>query len=130
MPIDATWIFTRLGDGRYLVTVDNAKASEYDLTGLRAEALYPAAGLRVLLDRHRQRVAAAAGLALPFSAQDPMADHRDLIGRRVELLVQRGYAQFVDRNRGVWRYTARGAMRLALGLNWTLLRRSITRQAT
>src|SRR5437660_380537 len=29
--IDATCVFTRLGDGRYLVTIDNFLATDYDL---------------------------------------------------------------------------------------------------
>ncbi|PYQ54298.1 MAG: hypothetical protein DMF78_06520, partial [Acidobacteria bacterium] len=115
-------------DGRYLVTIDNFLATDYDLAGIREEALYQGAGLHDLLDRHRQRVGAAQGLALPFS-KDPTADYRDVMARRVEVLAQRGYAYFADRERGVWRYTNEGAVRLSLGMHWTLLRR-IARRAS
>jgi len=129
IPVDATWIFTRLGDGRYLLTFDDQKASEYDLSGLRSEVLCPKAGLRALLEQHRRRAAAAQGLALPYSPRDPLSDHREMLARRVDLLVQRGHAQFVDRTAGVWRYTARGAMQLALGGHWTAWRRVVKRDA-
>jgi hypothetical protein len=58
-----------------------------------------------------------------------MSEHREMLGRRVDLLVQRGHARFLDRNAGRWRYTARGAMRLALGAHLTLWRRGLKRDA-
>jgi hypothetical protein len=129
IPVDGSWLFTRLGDGRCLVTIDNQKASEYDLAGLRQEMLCPGLGLRALVEQHRRRAAAAQALALPFSRQDPLSEHRDMMGRRVDLLVQRGHATYLDRNAGVWRYTARGAMRLALAGHLRLWRRGLKRDA-
>ena len=50
------------------------------------------------------------------------------LARRVDTLVQRGHARRLDHIAGVWRYTARGAMQMALGGHATAWRRALKRE--
>ena len=128
--VDGCWLFTRLADGRYLVTLNDQRASEYDLSGLREEALLPQASLVPLLAYHRRRASSPGRLSLSYSDSDPLADHRDCLSRKVEATVQRGYAYFSDRSAGVWHYTIRGAILLSLGGHWRKFRRNLRPDAT
>jgi hypothetical protein len=110
MPVDGSWLFTRLSNGRCLVSVDDLRGSEYDLTGLSEEAIYPGVPLRVLLDRHRARIAAAAAPPLPYGERDPASDHRAFLTQRIQSLVQAGFATWHDPSQDAWRYTAKGAL--------------------
>lgn len=109
LQVDGNWLFTRLADGKCLVTVDDLRASERDLSGLADEAIHPGVPLRVLLERHRGRMAASMAPPLPYSEHDAMAEHREFQERKVATLVQQGYATMVDPFRGAWRFTVRGA---------------------
>jgi len=110
MAVDGNWLFTRLSNGRCLVSVDDLRGSEYDLTGLSDEAIHPGVSLRELLDRHRARIAAAEAPPLPYGDRDPTSEHRAFLTHRVQSLVQRGFAAWLDPSQSAWRYTAKGAL--------------------
>jgi hypothetical protein len=116
IPVDGSWLFTRLGDGRCIASIDTEAGREHDLTGLIHETVYPRTTLDALLDRHRQAVAACAVPPVPYS--DPVSDHRDLLRRRVHALVSSGHATFRGGADQVWRYTAKGALAATLGSYW------------
>jgi hypothetical protein len=123
--VDATWLFTRLVDGRCLVTVDEPKASEYDLSGLRDNRLYPGLDFQKLLARHRERIANAESAALEYTGSDSLANHREFMRHRVARLVEKNYARLIDEQRGVWSYTIFGACVLSIRANWKAFRRHV-----
>jgi hypothetical protein len=128
IPVDGSWLFTRLGNGRCLATLDDEKGSEYDLAGLTQEAVHSGVPLAALLDAHRQRVASAEAPGLPYA--DAVADHREMLSRRIHSLVQRGYATFCGEAGEGWRYTANGALVVTFRSYGAGLRRAFGRTLT
>ena len=128
IPVDGSWLFTRLSNGKCLTTLDDERGSEYDLAGLAQEAVYSGVPLEALLDSHRRRVASAEAPALPYS--DPVSDHREMLSRRISTLAQRGYATFCGETGEGWRYTAKGALVATFASYWAGLRRGLRRMVT
>ena len=124
MNVDARWLYTRLQDGRTIVTVSDQSASEYDLTGQRVEALVSAMTFAQLLEAHRKRVKAQFSPLLPFGP-DPLKDLRTEVARRVESLVGSGYARYLDPAQTTWSYTLLGALLFAPLANGQALRRQL-----
>jgi hypothetical protein len=128
IPVNASWLFTRLGDGRCLATLDEQNGAEYDLAGLVDESVCPRMTLPQLLAAHRGRVFGSSVPALPYS--DPVNDHRELLVRKVATLVQRGYASYWGDGGEGWRYTPLGAL-VSTGSSFTVgLTRGLKRQVT
>jgi hypothetical protein len=59
MPVDGSWLFTRLANGQCIVSIDNEAGREHDLTGMIHETLYPRTTLAALVASHRAAVSAA-----------------------------------------------------------------------
>lgn len=108
IPLDGSWVFTRLVNGRCILSIDNEAGREHDPTGLIEETVYPKRSLDALLAWHREAVARAATPALPYA--DAVAEHRDLLNRRIRALVDGGHAAFSGAGQERWRYTAKGAV--------------------
>jgi hypothetical protein len=125
IPVDGSWLFTRLSNGRCLATLDTEAGSEYDLAGLIQEAVYPRAPLEQLLHAHRGAVGAADAPALPYS--DAAAEHRELLSRRIRHLVDRGYAVLGETGES-WRYSPKGAVVATLASYWAGVRRGLRRK--
>lgn len=123
IPVHNTWLFTRLTDGRCLLTLDTKLASESDPTGLTNAAVISRADLHDLLDYHRRRLAAEPVPILPYSKADPLRDHREFLTRRSQRLVELGHARFLDPARTTWRPTFRGALVSAVREYLTGMRR-------
>src|SRR5262245_61539442 len=122
--VDARWLYTRLQDGRTIVTVSDQSASEYDLTGQRVEALINAISFQQLLTAHRKRVKAQFSLPRPYGP-DPLKDLQAEIKQRVDTLVSSGYAKHLDPRLETWSYTFFGALLFAPLANGQALRRQI-----
>jgi hypothetical protein len=117
LSVDPCYVFTRLSDGRCLVTVDDPQVEEeWDLAGLRDGALFAGVPVDELVARHRERISAAAVAAVPYSS-DPLADHREMLQRRIRILVENGHASWLDGGEA-WRYTLKGALRSLLASVW------------
>ena len=129
MPVNGSWLFTRLGNGTCLVTLDDERGSEYDLAGLSREAVYAGVPLAALLASHRRRVASADAPAVPYGS-DAVWDHREMMSRRIRTLVERGYATFCGETGEGWRYTPKGAVVGTLTAYVTGLRRAVVRKVT
>jgi hypothetical protein len=126
IPVDASWLFTRLSNGRCIATLDNEAGSEFDLAGVIDEAVHPRAPLETLLQIHRRAVAAAEVPALPYS--NASAEHRELLCLRIRNLVHKGYANFSGETGEWWRYSTRGALAATLASYWAGVRRGLRRK--
>ena len=124
IPVNGSWLFTRLSNGRCVVTLDEEKGSEPDLTGLVDEDVRQGASLEALLTEHGRRVAAARVPPLPYSERDALAEHRDFMKGRIEVLVTTGYARYADPMQSAWTYTPRGALLSTWRGYWGGLRRA------
>lgn len=113
LPVRNTWLFTRLVDGRCLVTLSDQKASEIDLAGIAVEALIDGADFAKLLDWHRARLVASPVPAAPYSETDPLANHLEFRTRRIDRLAELGLAYYLEPGQTAWRYTLRGALSLS-----------------
>jgi hypothetical protein len=125
IPLQATWLFTRLLDGRCLVTLDEPKGQDSDPAGLTDQKILANADFAELMALHRRRIAEADPAAIPYSAADPLADHRAFRRSRAALLVEQGWAKFLDLEENWWKYTAKGALLAALRTSAREWKRSI-----
>ena len=122
VPTQSTWLYSLREDGRAVATVDSQSAVETDLTGLTNSALAAGVGFYALVMAHRRRTASCA--VQPFSLTDPLGELRAFRQSRTERLCVLGEASFLDATRTGWRYTAKGAARLAVRQYFMGLRRS------
>lgn len=114
IPLQATWLFTRLRDGRCLVTLDDPKGQDSDPTGQTDERVLANADFPELMALHRGRIEEADDVAIPYSEADPLADHRAFRAGRAATLVEQGWAKFLDPEENWWKYTVKGAFLAAL----------------
>lgn len=109
IPLQTTWLFTRLGNGHCLVTLDEPKGVDSDTTGMTEQVVLANADFPELLAHHRRRIDAADPPAVPYSASDPLADHLAFRAARAERLVDQGLAKYLDEEHRWYKYTVRGA---------------------
>jgi len=125
IPLAGTSLYSRLGDGRCLVTIDEPKSQDSDPSGLTLQMVVTHADLDELLNRHRQRLAEYGQSTVPYSAQAPLDDHRAFRMRRVEVLRERGLVRFLDQENNAWKYTLKGAWTAIAGLYTRELKRQL-----
>jgi hypothetical protein len=114
IPCFGTHLFTRLRDGRWLLTVDDLKWDSTNPSALMRREVIHRAGFEELLERHRARIAGADSSANPYAEDDPLEDHRAMLRSDAEDLARCGLARFVDDERTTWRCTLRGAINATL----------------
>ncbi len=106
----ATWLTSKLIDGRVLITVDTPGGLSSDLSGMTESKLVTNADFTELLAKHRARVEAEMTPVEPYDEHDPLGDHVELIGQRADRMERAGYVYFLDDGHEEWRYTTWGAM--------------------
>lgn len=109
MPLSATWLYTRLRDGHCLLTLDDSKGRDTDLSGLTLQEVVANADFAELLARHRQRLSEAGQPAEPYSGDDALEQHRAFRSLRMDYLAEHGLARYLDPGRNAWKHTTRGA---------------------
>lgn len=123
--VENTTFYTLLANGKRLITIRNAKASESDLTGLIEEVLVPDAPFDRELEKHWQRVATSGVQAVPFNPDDPLSDLHRMMTERIDRMVRMGYATYVDPAHAWWKYNVKGAAILTAKMVLRGWRRSI-----
>ena len=109
IPFQATWLNTRLADGRFVVSLDNEKGAFFDLTRRTIEGLSPNADLAKLLAWHRDRVLATGVAVSPLTETDPLAAFRAFRIDRLNRLESAGLITYLDDQRNAYHFTPRGA---------------------
>jgi hypothetical protein len=109
LPVKRTRLLSRLGNGRVLVTTD--APGLVDFTAMLARQVIMDGDFDALHARHTAWIAAAAGegLLLAFG-QHPFEESKAIEVERAMRLEAFGYARFVDRNRGTYHFTLKGAL--------------------
>lgn len=125
----AMWVFSRIADGRCLLTVSDQNASELDPTGITEEVLAVTTGAHDILRRHRDRLALEKGEILTYS-NDPLNDQLEYRFRRFNALVARGHAKFLDEAETRWKYTFVGAVNFSVRGIFVGMRRTVWPDAT
>jgi hypothetical protein len=126
--VESTKLFTRLTDGRGLLTVDEPKSRETDPSGLTETVVLASADFAELLTRHQERIAAAESPAIPYSQTNPLADHRKFRASRADALVEQGWAKYIDDEKNWYKYTVKGAFFAAVRGSLKEWRRAIRDQ--
>jgi hypothetical protein len=114
IPVNSIFLWSVLGDGRILTTINADSAADPDLTDMTQEMLFPGEGFELLSRRHWARLTASAAPPQLFSGENPL---RDLLGIRqlkYARLEELGYCRFLDSERNQYRLTLRGAFWYAL----------------
>lgn len=114
IPVNSIFLWSVLGDGRILTTINSDTAADPDLTDMTQEMLFQGEGFELLARRHGARLAASGAAPQLFSADTPL---RDLFGIRqlkYARLEELGYCRFLDSERNKYRLTLRGAFWYAL----------------
>ena len=106
----ATWLTSKLIDGRVLITVDVPGALSSDLSGMTEAKLVTNADFTELLAGHLERLEAEITPVEPYDKPDPLAEHVELIGQRADRMERAGYIHFLDDSHQEWRYTLWGAV--------------------
>jgi hypothetical protein len=106
----ATWLTSKLIDGRVLITVDNPGGMGGDLSGMTEWKLVTNADFTELLAKHQARIEAEMTPVEPYDEHDPIGDHVELLGQRADRMERAGYVYFLDDGREEWRFTTWGAM--------------------
>jgi hypothetical protein len=109
--IAQTLLISPLRDGRYLVTADTL---ETDLSGISVIARLLNARFSTLLRCHRRRMARRSVQLLPFAHPSAYAAIDEVCARRLDRLVTRHRAHYLDETHGTWSYTLRGAALLSI----------------
>jgi hypothetical protein len=110
IPVRATWLTSKLRDGRVLNTLDNSIGRAADLSGMTTWTVITGVSFRELLARHLERIAAEVTPVEPYREADPLGEHIELLAQRSERMAKAGYARFLGESRAEWHYTARGAL--------------------
>lgn len=103
-----SWLYTRLIDGKVLVTSDNF--DEGDPSGLMRSKRVINANLPKLMSTHRSRCERDAGSVLTFNEQECYKALEQFSRSRAERLVQLGRARWLDDEHARWRYTLSGGV--------------------
>jgi hypothetical protein len=109
IPLRSTRLYTRLEDGRCLLTIDESKSGDDDPTGQTLQEVLANADFTELTGRHCQRIDEAVSQPLLYSEIDPLADQRAFNVARAATLVERGWAKFLDPQDHWYKYTVKGA---------------------
>ncbi|MEM6392809.1 MAG: hypothetical protein AAF797_08570 [Planctomycetota bacterium] len=107
-------IVSRLDSGVWLYS--SPVSNKADLSGLVAQASLPAEPFEAVYFFHRNRVASAEGPVVPFDPGTLVDDLLEHERRRAEITIARGWGRWLDPDQTRWRYTPRGALRLAMNM--------------
>jgi hypothetical protein len=125
IPLAGTCLFTRLDDGRCLLTIDEPKSQDSDPSGLTIQKVVTHADLDELIAQHRGRLTESESPGLAYSARAALEEHRNFRTRRAHVLIDSGLARYVDEERNAWKYTLKGAWTATSGMYFRELKRQL-----
>jgi hypothetical protein len=126
MALRGTWIYTRTTDGKVFYTTDNQSCVEIDVSRRWRSQLFRASTFPKLLQRHRDLLQDCGVTAQPFTAGREAEEFRSVREERYQAMSRQGLIAFTDVSATHWRYTFRGALKLAALNYWIGLLRAVT----
>ncbi len=112
-PVAQTWLFTPLADGRFLVTTD--QNDEGDPSGIFVYRRLINTRFEKLWSAHQQRLAKHSPSIRSYGQATPFEALLDVYTCRVNRMIERRWARFIDAEGRQWRHTPRGALSICLG---------------
>jgi len=108
-----TFLYSPLNDGTYLCTTDNI--GESDPSGMyRFKRVWN--GLFSSLSKvHQNRLQNAGATVTKFRETSPFTALDELCNRRIELMVNKGLAHYIDPDQVCWRHSFLGALHICKG---------------
>jgi hypothetical protein len=116
VPVNGIWLWSRLTDGTILCTCN--EIGEQDISGLVQQQTWPQERFPRLVDHHALRLQDSETEPVPFEEGNPFGGLADLSRRRVESLVLRGRARYLDDENTRWKLTLMGAVQFYFTSVW------------
>jgi hypothetical protein len=113
-PVKGMWLLSKTADQRVFLTVTAQSAVEYDVTGLWRDQLVPTGDFRRALARHLEMLQALPVQLERFSPGAVFDDLHRLHATQCDYMQRGGYIRFLGDDNQDWRYTLRGATKLAV----------------
>ena len=123
--VAGTCLYTRLDDGHCLLTIDEPKSQDSDLSGLTVQKIVTHVDLDELIAQHHARLTESESPGLPYSARTPLDDHRAFRMRRADVVIDSGLGRYVDAERNGWRFTLKGAWTVMSNMYFRELKRQL-----
>jgi hypothetical protein len=112
--VDGIWLWSRLMSRQILCTTN--ERGEQEICGIIEQQTWPQRNLKQLDEIHKRRL--ATDVVEPFSADSPMLGYFEIRRLKAEALVNQGYADYVDDEHTIWRYTFNGALAFYFTAVW------------
>jgi len=109
-----TWLYSRLDNGRFLVTSDGF--GDEDLSGLSKTRYVWKGSLIQLLKKHRAMLEASEVAVQPFTEETAVDALEAMRREQTDRSVQLGRVRWLDDKQWQWRYTVAVGLRTAAGL--------------
>jgi len=103
-----TWLYSKVAGAIMVVTSD--EPGEADVSGVFDKQFLFSADLEELCKLHESRQAMWQGKIKRFDGSAVLAEYETLERRRVYVLVERGFAKWLDKEQDKWRYTLKGSI--------------------
>jgi hypothetical protein len=113
MPVNGMWLFSKDAQGNCFTTVTSQNAVEYDLTGYWKSSLIITNDFRKAFHHHLHCVAKSLYYAEPYTENGEIDDFRRMIESKIDYLNEGGWIKYVGENTDYWKYTVKGAIKLA-----------------
>jgi len=108
--IRRTELISRYPDKRWIITLNSSSLS--DLSGLDIPDSLTDAPFETLLKHHQTRLASLNKTPIPLLPQTVIADARQHVHDRVDVMAKSGLARYSTADRSKWKHTLKGATRL------------------
>lgn len=103
-----TWLYSKVIGGIMMITSD--EPGEADVSGVFDKQFLFNADLEELCKLHESRQAMWQGKLERFDGLAVLAEYETLERRRVHMLVDRGFAKWLDKDQEKWHYTLKGSI--------------------
>ncbi len=113
IPVKGMWFISKDVHGNCFITVTDQKAVEYDLTGYYKDSLILTNDFGKAFYHHLECVAKELYHVEPFTENSEMDVLRHLTESKIDHLNKDGWIKYVGENTNYWRYTVKGAVKLA-----------------
>lgn len=108
------WLYSKSIDNRAFITVTHQNAVNHDLSGLWKDNLISTGSLKTAYNNHIENIKKDGTYNSVFYHDREFEDFKRLLEYRLELLRNKGLIYYCDNERIFWRYSFKGATKIAI----------------
>ncbi len=112
-PVNGMWFISKDVNGNCFTTVTSQSAVEYDLTGYHKDSLILTNDFEKVFHHHLECVAKDLHHMEPYTENSEMDVLRHLKESKIDNLNKDGWTKYVGENTDYWKYTVKGAVKIA-----------------